>query len=131
MPKLNPHMSVIKTLGFLHIIFGVFAVLRITLQLRNEPASGSVVSTIIVGYGFFGLPLIIGGIGLITFKNVARIFLIFYYLLIFAALSAPIIQICLQGPAYYRYWVDVFWKAIIPCSIVIYLLLPSVKRYFH
>ena len=130
MSKLNLNMPVVKFLGFLHIAIGLYAALRITLQLRNAFSSGSGVSFAVVGYGFFSLPLILGGIGLIVFKNVARVFLIFYHILILLALTAPFIQIALQGATYHKYWFDVFMRAVIPLSVVIYLLLPSVKRYF-
>lgn len=131
MSKLNLNMPVVKFLGFLHIAIGLYAALRITLQLRNAFSSGSGVSFAVVGYGFFSLPLILGGIGLIAFKNVARVFLIFYYLLILLAISAPRIQIALQGSAFHKYWLNVLLNAVIPLLMVIYLLLPSVKRYFH
>lgn len=131
MSKFNPNILVIRFLGFLNIAFGLYAALRTTLQLRNEFSSGFEVFPIIIGYGFFSLPLILGGIGLIAFKNRARVFLIFYYLLILLAISAPFIQVSLQGPAFHKYWVNVFLNASIPLLVVIYLLLPYVKRYFH
>lgn len=131
MSKPNLNVLVIKFLGFLHIVLGLYTVLKTTLLLRNEFSSGSGVSFMVIGYGIFSLPLILGGTGLIIFKNRARIFLIFYDLLILLALTAPIIYIFLQGPAYHKYWVELFLRASVPLLVVIYLLLPSVKRYFH
>lgn len=131
MPKLNPDTLVIKVLGFLHIALGLYAALKTTLYIRNEPFSGFTVFFLIFIFSLFGLPLILGGVGLVTFKNRARVFLVFYDFLILLVVAAPLIQIALQGPKFHKYWVEVFLKTSIPLLIVIYLLLPSVKRYFR
>lgn len=134
MSKLNPETLVIKVLGFLHIALGLYTAVRASSRIpniANEPLWGSEVFLLILGYGLFSLPLILGGIGLITFKNRARVFLVFYDFLILLIVAVPLIQIALQGPKFHKYWVDVFLYASIPLLIVIYLWLPSVKRYFH
>jgi hypothetical protein len=121
----------IKIIGKVHILAGIFIAVAVIVQaiqsvrdvypieVHLQYALQETIQSIL----FQVLPLVIGGMGLISLKNYTRIFLIIYHLIIIMTSLSPIMY---YGPL----WSFVILQLLFSITMIICLTRPSVKQQF-